>query len=99
MARYAERLGSADPDGVANQAIFDAVRRLPQDVVCQEKIARSYIYRAAHGHTVDELRRRKPVIPVDPAKIETPIVEGETNLDVSILLDEALSELTQSRSR
>ncbi len=97
VARYAERLGSADPDGVANQAIFDAVRRLPQDVVCQEKIARSYIYRAAHGHTVDELRRRKPVIPVDPAKIETPIVEGETNLDVSILLDEALSELTQKQ--
>ncbi len=94
LARYAGRLGSRDPEGVANLAVFDAVRHLPPASLLQEKAVRSYVYRAAHGHTVDEIRRRKPFVPVDPADIDGPADEETTNLDVSILLDEAIDELT-----
>ncbi len=93
LARYADRLGAPDPEGVANLAVYDAVRNLSATALRQEKIVKSYVYRAAHGHTVDDLRRLKPDFPVNPANIELPAVANGTDLDTSIRLDEALHQL------
>lgn len=98
LTRYATRLGSQDPEGIADMAVFDTIRRMPEDDLQKDKAVAAYLYRTAHGLAVDELRRRKPPVPAEASELDVVVEDGSSNVDLAILLDDAVEQLTTKQA-
>ena len=96
LTRYAGRLGSRDPEGVAHLAMVDLHRAMPDPQSRPDRSIRAYLYRSAHGHVVDELRRATPSFALEPSAIERhdrSVVADTTSQVVDNLV---LADLVQS---
>lgn len=93
LTRFASREGAADPEGVADLALFDGFRALDGMRTPTETSFRSYVYRATRSHIVTE-RRRSAVrtVRLDPA-LETPDPDVSDSTD-KLWLDSLVSQLT-----
>jgi RNA polymerase sigma-70 factor (ECF subfamily) len=102
LTSYAARLGAADPEAMANQALFDAFRAHGRKPILDEPAFRAYAYRAVKSHTLNEARRKAPV-PVAPDQVVNldpcPIAEAEGQAVIERLwLNEILDQLTDDQA-
>jgi len=70
LAGYARRHGAEDPEGMANLATFDTVRRLASMRNMEEPAVRAYLYRALKGRLIDERRVAVPQVSIDGLGVE-----------------------------
>ncbi len=71
LAAYARRHRADDPEGMADLATFDTVRRLPEMRRLDEPAVRAYLYRALKGRLIDEHRAAAaPHLSLDQVPIE-----------------------------
>ncbi|MEM8922278.1 MAG: sigma-70 family RNA polymerase sigma factor [Actinomycetota bacterium] len=93
LAHYADRLGAEDPEGIVDLAMADLLRGLVDPWDREEPVVRAYLYRAAHGHVVDELRRPFPPAVAEPDDLP---IDGDpaAAVDDAMFLGELLEELS-----
>ncbi len=60
LCRFAAARGAADPEGVANLALFDAYRAFGRRPIRDEPAFRQYLYRATANRAIGEHRRSHP---------------------------------------
>ncbi len=70
LAGYARRHGAEDPEGMADLATFDTVRRLAGMRSMEEPAVRAYLYRALKGRLIDERRVSVPQVSIDGLGVE-----------------------------
>ncbi len=61
LTRYARRQGALDPESAANAAVYAGWRAQQRNPIDDEAAFRSYLYRAARSHSLNQLRRPEPV--------------------------------------
>lgn len=76
LSAYARRQGADDPDGVANRALFDAYKGLP-NFDGDFGAFRGYVYRIARNRMIDDHRRseRRPKVTELTARDVVPVTD------------------------
>ena len=102
LERFARAQGASDPEGIADLALLDGLRALPNLAPRTETSFRSYIFKAARSRAISEARKRQPEHPAPlsvfdqlPSEDQDP---AQAVID-SLFVEELLALLTDDQRR